>query len=391
MTFLLSRERHHAAVIVIGAGVLGTFHAYFAAQKGYKTLLIERNALPSDASTRNFGMIVQSIVEADGEWAAFARVSREIYLALQQEHDIGVQRTGSLYLASTETERAVLAEFAQAYAPIYHCSYLEAGEAHSRYSFIQENYCTGALLFPDDLTLDPQRMLMELIPSLVERGLLDYLPQTNVVSVEATGQGCLVKDAKGTMFTADRVFVCSGAEYRTLFPEVFRESRLKVCKLQMMQTVPLPQRLLPHSILSGLSIQRYPAFKSVPSYKLLREQLVDERLREYGIHLLFKQTADGSVIIGDSHEYSTFQEAHRGEESTNSLINGAILEYGQRMLALPTWQIHQMWNGYYLINPQGEVYTETIEGVIHIVTGIAGKGMSTGPGFAQQHIASVFA
>jgi hypothetical protein len=31
-----------------------------------------------------------------------------------------------------------------------------------------------------------------------------------------------------------------------------------------------------------------------------------------------------------------------------------------------------MWNGYY------------------IVAGIAGKGMSTGPGFSQQHIASIF-
>ena len=48
----------HADVIVIGAGVLGTFHAYFAAQMGLKTLLIERNMFPNDASTRNFGMVV---------------------------------------------------------------------------------------------------------------------------------------------------------------------------------------------------------------------------------------------------------------------------------------------------------------------------------------------
>ena len=47
-------EMRQADVIVIGAGVLGTFHAYFAAQKGCTTLLIERNAFPNDASTRNF-------------------------------------------------------------------------------------------------------------------------------------------------------------------------------------------------------------------------------------------------------------------------------------------------------------------------------------------------
>jgi len=33
-----------ADVLVVGAGVLGTFHAYFAALKGYKVLLVERNA-----------------------------------------------------------------------------------------------------------------------------------------------------------------------------------------------------------------------------------------------------------------------------------------------------------------------------------------------------------
>jgi hypothetical protein len=43
------------------------------------------------------------------------------------------------------------------------------------------------------------------------------------------------------------------------------------------------------------------------------------------------------------------------------------------------------------MHPQRDVYTETIDGAIHIVTGIAGKGMSTGPGFARQHIEAVLA
>lgn len=381
---------HHADVIVIGAGVLGTFHAYYAARRGYKTLLIERNAFPSDASTRNFGMVVQTIVETDSEWSAFARVSREIYLSIQQEHDIGVQASGSLYIASTETERVVLEEFAQAYGTTYNCSYLDAGEARYRYPFIQASYCHGALLSPDDLTLEPRRMLRQFITHIAQKGLVEYLPQTMVVAVELSGERCIVKDAKGNVYTADRIFVCNGAEYRTLFPEFFKASELRVCKLQMMQTVVQP-RVLPHAILSGLSIRRYPAFKSCPSYRLLQEQPVDERVQNYGIHLLFKQAADGAVIIGDSHEYSAFEDANAGEEYTNCQINEAILQYGQQMIGLPSWRIQTMWNGYYLMHPQNQVYTETIDTIIHIVTGIAGKGMSTGPGFAQKHIASVLA
>lgn len=379
---------HHADVIVIGAGVLGTFHAYYAARRGYKTLLIERNAFPSDASTRNFGMVVQTIVETDSEWSAFARASREIYLSIQQEHDIGVQASGSLYIASTETERVVLEEFAQAYGTTYNCSYLDAGEARYRYPFIQASYCKGALLSPDDLTLEPRRMLRQFITHIAQKGLVEYLPQTMVVAVELSGGRCIVKDAKGNVYTADRIFVCNGAEYRTLFPEFFKASELRVCKLQMMQTVAQP-RVLPHAILSGLSIRRYPAFKSCPSYRLLQEQPVDERVQNYGIHLLFKQAADGAVIIGDSHEYSAFEDANAGEEYTNCQINEAILQYGQQMIGLPSWRIQTMWNGYYLMHPQNQVYTETIDTIIHIVTGIAGKGMSTGPGFAQKHIASV--
>ena len=376
----------HADVIVIGAGVLGTFHAYHAARKGYKTLLLERNALPNDASTRNFGMVVQTIVEANSEWSGFARASQEIYRALQAQYDISVQSTGSLYVASTEIERRVLAEFAQSQAANYPSVYLEAEEALRRYPFLQASYCQGALHFPSDLVIDPQQMLRRLIPYLVEQGLFAYRPHTLVVGIEPTDHGCVVTDAEGHIFTAERVFLCNGTEYRTLFPEHFASSGLQVCKLQMMRIVPQPDLVLPHALLTGFSIRRYPAFQVVPSYTQLLEQEIEPRLRDYGIHLLFKQNADRSITIGDSHEYSPCQEASAGEERTNWEINHLFLEQARNILKLADWRIQQLWNGYYMVNPKAEVYTATIAGAIHIVTGIAGKGMSTGPGFARQHI-----
>ena len=187
---------------------------------------------------------------------------------------------------------------------------------------------------------------------------------------------------------ADRVIVCSGADYRTLFPDIFRSSGLQLCKLQMMQTAPLPRFRLPHAILSGLSIQRYPAFTSCPSYGLLAAQPIDEDLRAHGIHLLLKQAADGAVVIGDSHEYRDWTDASLLEEATSCAINEAILRYARTMLRLPSWTIQTMWNGYYLVYPGHDMYTRTIDGTIHIVTG-AGKGMTIGPGFARQHIDSI--
>jgi D-hydroxyproline dehydrogenase subunit beta len=388
---LTQKEPHmrQADLIVVGAGVLGTFHAYFAAQRGYQTLLIERNSFPSSASTRNFGMVPRSIVETDNEWTAYAQDTQQIYRAIHQQHDISVKVTGSLYLASTKNEKTVLQEFAQLYSEQYHCAFLDKQEALSRYTFISESYCTGALLFHDDLTLDPRQMLKKFIPYLTQTLPVEYRPDTNIIAVESSGQYCVVRDTLGNAYMADRVIVCSGADYRTLFPDHFRTSGLQICKLQMMQTVPLPLSYLPHSILSGLSIQRYPAFKSCPSYSHLSEQPVDEEIRAFGIHLLFKQSADGSVIIGDSHEYRDWQEIHSLEESTSSAINAAILTYAKKMLRLPSWNIQKMWNGYYLIHSQQGIYTATIDDRIHFVTGIGGKGMSTGPGYARQSVAKL--
>jgi FAD dependent oxidoreductase TIGR03364 len=211
---------------------------------------------------------------------------------------------------------------------------------------------------------------------------------TTVVAVESSGRQCTVRDARGDVHVADRVIVCTGADYRTLFPDLFRTSGLRLCKLQMMQTTPLPGFRLPHAILSGLSIQRYPAFTSCPSYGLLAAQPIDDDVRAYGIHLLFKQAADGSVVIGDSHEYRDLADAGLLEETTNCAINEAILRYARKMLRLPSWSIQTMWNGYYLAHPGRDMYTETIDGAIHIVTG-TGKGMTIGPGFARQHIDAI--
>ena len=79
-------------------------------------------------------------------------------------------------------------------------------------------------------------------------------------------------------------------------------------------------------------------------------------------------------------------EASPAEERTNWQINEIFLQQGQRILNLPDWRIQNMWNGYYMVNPRDEIYTATLDKAIHIVTGIAGKGMSTGPGFAHHNI-----
>ena len=378
-----------ADVLIVGAGVVGAFHAYHAARLGYSVLLIERNAWPNDASTRNFGMIARSIVEPGTVWEDYALETRAIYGQIQAEHDITVRVTGSLYLASTDLERRVLTEYAGQAGNDEHCTFLESPDALERYPFIEPDYCRGALLFPDDLAVDPRQMLRRLIPYLEATGRITYVPRTQISSLEVFGDRCRAVDARGNRFEAEHAFVCTGAEYRTLFPSRLDDDAADVCKLQMLRTIPFADFRLPHSLMSGLSIRRYPAFASCPSLERLQAEPIDQDLATFDIHLLFKQEIDGTIVIGDSHEHSPADEAANLEERTNPTINNAILRYARRMIRLPDWRLSACWNGYFVVPKMPTDEHTAIDGRIHLVVPIGGRGMTTAPGLARRSIERV--
>ena len=85
-------------LIIVGAGVLGTFHAYHAAKAGLRVLLLEKDRYPVGATVRNFGQVVPSGLA--GRWFEYGRRSLEIYRDIQQETDLTVRANGTIYVAS---------------------------------------------------------------------------------------------------------------------------------------------------------------------------------------------------------------------------------------------------------------------------------------------------
>ncbi|HEX8426667.1 TIGR03364 family FAD-dependent oxidoreductase [Hymenobacter sp.] len=374
-------------LIIVGAGALGTFHAYFALKNGLKVLLLEKDDQPREATVRNFGQIIPSGM-AEDEWFDYARVSLDTYKTIQADYDISIRSSGSLYLASSAMEMQVLEEKHGRYQALgYPSQLLTAAECRQRLPAVRAEYCAGGLLFAQEVTAEPDQMIHRVLAYLVERWQLDYRPATPVREVTAHASGCEVLDTHGQRYQAAQVLVCSGRDFKFLFPDVFAQSDLQLCKLQMLATYPLPQVHLPGSVLTGLSIRRYHAFHSCPSFAQLRPEDIDPALRQWGIHILFKQALDGSIIIGDTHEYADVAAADSLDFNNVNLLNQLMIREAQRILDLPDWRIQRVWNGYYSQSKSREIFQHSPDPRIHIVTGIGGKGMTTACGFAHHNVA----
>ncbi|HTL08244.1 MAG TPA: TIGR03364 family FAD-dependent oxidoreductase [Chitinophagaceae bacterium] len=380
----------HYDLIVIGAGALGSFHAYHAASRKLKVLLLEKDYQPQEATVRNFGQVVPS-GKSRGRWQHYGIRSQEIYTSLQARFDISVRQQGSVYIASDETELILLNELRDINRKEgYHSMLLRQADCLERYPGLKADYCKGALLFPEEITVEPAVMIHRLIAYMREQLNVTYQPHTLVTFCDYVNGKCIAEDSLGRAYTSNKIIICNGRDFRQLFPEVFYASDIEVSKLQMMRTVPQPGYTLKGSILTGLSIRRYESFRECPSYDALKASEIPASFREWGIHILFKQAIDGSIIIGDSHEYADARDQDRLGFETNQAINDIIIEEAKRIFDLPSWQIAACWNGYYSQSKSHDVFRKEVADNIHVVTAIGGKGMTGSAGLAEESIAGMF-
>ena len=253
-------------LIIVGGGVLGTFHAYHALQRNMRVCLLEQHATPQSATTRNFGQVVPSGMNV--KWQKYGRRSLEIYADIQQKFDISVRNNGSVYLASDTEEEKLLSELSQINRINgYRSDMFDQSECLKRYPNLNPEYVKSGLFFPEEVTVEPRTMIHRLHEYLMEDKDLDIFTGFPVIDCSVSHSEVVVTRSDGQVFKADHVIICNGSDFQVLFPERFKNSRLILSKLQMMQTVPQPKDYcLPGSILTGWSIRRYEAFSECPSY-----------------------------------------------------------------------------------------------------------------------------
>ncbi|WP_118975652.1 TIGR03364 family FAD-dependent oxidoreductase [Taibaiella koreensis] len=382
----------HFDLIIAGSGVLGTFHAYHALAAGKKVLILEKDKRPQEATVRNFGQVVTSGLPV-GEWNRYGREATAIYRQIQAEYDISIRNNGTCYIASDAGEMAVLEEMQQRFAADdYESNLLTPAQVLDKYPAVKQSYAAGGLFFPQEVSVEPERMIHRLHEYLRYKygAQVQFCYHTPVIDIQTLQDKACITVAGGTVYTGEHALVCNGRDVKLLFPALFAASGLVVSKLNMMATYPQPEVKLPGNILTGLSIRRYESFQSCDAYEALDPLDVAPELKQWGIHLLFKQRIDGSIIIGDSHEYAPVLDQDDLSIFYNEMhINELMIAEAQKIVALPDWRMAQYWCGFYCQHNELDIFEHSIGDRIHIATGIGGKGMTTSAGYAAAHLSSM--
>jgi len=378
-------------LVVVGAGVLGTFHALHAASLGKSVLLTEKDIYPVQATVRNFGQVVPSGMSS--EWFEYGVASTTLYKKIQNVFDIGIRQNGSVYIASDESEQQLIHELkAVMESRDYECELLSQKNCVEKWPALKADYCREALYFPQEISAEPSITIYKLIEyACAAYPNLSYRPATTIIDCLINNSEVKVVTHQRELISAEKVVVCNGADFKILFPDQFRTSGIEVSKLQMLRTKPMPHVQLEGNILTGLTIRRYESFAELPSYATIATPEHLHTLKQWGIHILFKKGIDGSIIIGDSHEYADVNNMDDLGYDIKHPVNELMLCEAERIVQFDVRNIAATWAGFYAQHPDKDIVEIDLEKKIHIRTAIGGKGMTSAAGYSLQSIRNLFA
>jgi len=362
--------------IVVGAGILGLSVARAGLAANERVAIVEREPRPSGATIRNFGMIWPVGMRA-GEDRSRALRSREIWLELARDAGVDARADGSLHVARHEDEWTVLEEFVASDASSWlHCELLSPHDAASAHPGLHDQGLVGAMRSTTELAIEP-RTAADRIAAWLESQGVTMLRSTAAVQCK-TG---VVVLADGRKLHGHAINVCSGADLRVLFPDVYEHVPVSLCKLQMMQLSAPSWRVGAH-LAGGLTLGHYPAFEGCPTLASVRDRYAREHpfFGKHGIHVMSAQRADGTLVVGDSHAYDSGASPFDRED-----INNAIINYLGKMVDIRGTHVIDRWHGVYAKRMDGQtvLQCEPAPGVT-VLNCIGGAGMTLGPAIAEE-------
>ena len=365
-------------MVIAGGGVLGTMHAVMARRRGFEVVQLEREAEARGASVRNFGLV----------WVSGRKPGPELSLALRARElwaelgalvpGLGFRAAGSLTLASGDAELALLKEAATLPdADQREFELLDPAAVRAVNPALRGDFA-GGLHGRLDAIVEPRAVPAALRGYLAAGSTAaagySWLPGREAVQVAPHA----VRDHTGSWHRADLVVLCTGATHTGLAgPHLAGWERPPVrrVRLQMLQTEPLGPALTT-SVADGDSLRYYPAYE-LPGRALLPAQ--PEVAAQAHAQLLLVQRLDGSLTIGDTHEYTEPFPFDVDEGPYQHLLSQT-----QRLLGAGLPAVRRRWAGVYSQVTGDDLYHWSVvaPGVV-LVTGPGGRGMTCAPAIAE--------
>lgn len=371
-----------SSAIVIGAGIVGLATARALAIKGYGVKVFDRSVQAVGASIRNFGMI-WPIGQPSGELYQRAIRSRELWKEIAATGAYTFDAAGSLHLAYHADEWQVLQELYEEFKVYRKVHLLTPQQVLQRSEAVEPFNLYGGLYSEEEAIVNPVEAIRALPLFLKERYDIAFCPGKVVNQIKSN-----TVFVGSEPYSADLIFVCSGVDFETLYPDIFNNLPITRCKLQMLRFNAQPGgwRIGP-ALCGGLSLIHYKSFAAAPSLTALHrryEAELPDHLR-WGIHVMVSQNNHHQLTVGDSHEYGLHMEPF-----DKSFINEMILSYLSTFARFKDFSILETWHGIYpkLTNGESHVFLSPEPGV-YILNGLGGAGMTLSFGLGEEVVSTL--
>jgi D-hydroxyproline dehydrogenase subunit beta len=385
-------------LVVAGAGVVGLAHAAEGLRRGLRVAVVERDAFARGASVRNFGH--GCVSGQAGAALGYATVARERWLELGALAGFYAEPTGTVVVARSPEELAVLGELAA--AGTVAVEELDVDGVLARVPVGSRSLVGGAFL-PWDVRVDPREAVGAIARWLAAEGVTFFWRTAAL----GAGDGVL-RTGRGEL-AAPAIVLATGHDLDVLHPEIAERAGIRRCALQMLRvTAPRgpvgadqarfeptrsesaglgPARFGP-GVLTGLSLLRYAGFAGCPSLPALRARFEAERpdLLVADVNLMFTQLPGGDLLIGDTHERAVTHDPFHPERLDDLLLAETADLLG---VAGTELRVRERWRGYYATAPDREFLVEAPSEGVRVVAVTTGIGMTTCHGLAAEVIADL--
>lgn len=363
---------------VVGAGIVGLATALAGARLGLRVVVVDRDAAANGASVRNFGFVTVTGQDRLTMWPR-ARRSREVWAEVAAAAGIPILHSGLWMTARRPESLAVLQAFMDTDMAAG-CTLLTPGEARRRCPQLRAPDLLAVLHSTAELRVESVEAIPRLAGWLAATHGVTFLWNTAVTGIDVPA----VRTSRG-MLHAGRVAVCPGDDFNGLYPERLGGFGLTRCKLQMLRLAS-PGFKLPAGLMSDLGLGRYLGYSQLPEAGPLRARLAVEQpdhLR-HGVHLIVVQSADGSLVVGDSHHY-----APTPDPFASDAVDALIFDEFRAALGFEPPPTLERWVGTYASAVDRQMLIDAPAPGVRMAIVTCGAGASTGFAIGEELVSQL--